>query len=193
MEAPTNREISRTRRCSFMLGAIFGGASGSLAGWLVSRNFGLTRKASLPPQTPLADTSNLDHPRFMRLAIEQAEKVPRIPFGAVIVDRVTGRVVAEGPHHRKRLGGSDVVPGRQLGRRRAVEQVAEDAVGTEANEAAAHGHALQPPTTRTSDLPSYSGHPPAVTINVGLPSPGWPVPSSPGAPARREFFIPPHP
>jgi len=32
----------------------------------------------------------------MRLAIEQAEKVPRIPFGAVIVDRVTGRVVAEG-------------------------------------------------------------------------------------------------
>ena len=40
--------------------------------------------------------ANLDHSRFMRLAIEQAQRIPRYPFGAVLIDSTTQRVVAEG-------------------------------------------------------------------------------------------------
>lgn len=38
----------------------------------------------------------LNHERYMRRAIELAGRVPDRPFGAVIVDRDTGHVVAEG-------------------------------------------------------------------------------------------------
>jgi tRNA(Arg) A34 adenosine deaminase TadA len=38
----------------------------------------------------------LDHERFMRRAIELAGNVPSVPFGALIVDRRTGKIVAEG-------------------------------------------------------------------------------------------------
>lgn len=41
----------------------------------------------------------LDHERFMRLAIGQAKQVPKLPFGAVIVNAETSKVVAEG-HNR---------------------------------------------------------------------------------------------
>jgi tRNA(Arg) A34 adenosine deaminase TadA len=44
---------------------------------------------------------NLDHPRYMRLAIEQARKVPDLPFGAVIVDGTSGEVVARGYNRSK--------------------------------------------------------------------------------------------
>ena len=39
---------------------------------------------------------DLDHERFMRRAIELASNVPDVPFGAVIVDRSIGEIVAEG-------------------------------------------------------------------------------------------------
>ena len=39
---------------------------------------------------------DLDHERYMRRAIELAANVPDFPFGAVIVDRRTGEIVAEG-------------------------------------------------------------------------------------------------
>lgn len=45
---------------------------------------------------------SLDHEKFMRLAIEQAKKMPKFPFGAVIVDSRTGEVLAEG-HNRSTL------------------------------------------------------------------------------------------
>ena len=38
----------------------------------------------------------LDHERYMRQAITLAAHVPERPFAAVIVDRVTGEVLAEG-------------------------------------------------------------------------------------------------
>jgi tRNA(adenine34) deaminase len=38
----------------------------------------------------------LDHELYMRRAIELARNVPEHPFGAVIVDRDTGKIVAEG-------------------------------------------------------------------------------------------------
>lgn len=41
----------------------------------------------------------LDHVRYMRLAIEEAKKSPKFPFGAVIVDGRTGEVLATG-HNR---------------------------------------------------------------------------------------------
>ena len=39
---------------------------------------------------------DLDHELCMRRAIELAANVPDVPFGAVIVDRSSGRIVAEG-------------------------------------------------------------------------------------------------
>ena len=40
--------------------------------------------------------NDLDHERHMRRAIELAANVPDLPFGAVIVNRQSGGVVAEG-------------------------------------------------------------------------------------------------
>lgn len=38
----------------------------------------------------------LDHERYMRRAIELTSNVPQLPFGAVLVDRDSGKIVAEG-------------------------------------------------------------------------------------------------
>ena len=38
----------------------------------------------------------MDHEYFMRRAIELALKVPQFPFGAIIVKRDTGEIIAEG-------------------------------------------------------------------------------------------------
>jgi tRNA(Arg) A34 adenosine deaminase TadA len=40
--------------------------------------------------------TELDHQRYMRRAIELAEHVPDLPFAALIVDRHSGCIVAEG-------------------------------------------------------------------------------------------------
>lgn len=40
--------------------------------------------------------NDLDHERYMRQAIELAGNVPDLPFGAVIVDRDSGKILAEG-------------------------------------------------------------------------------------------------
>ena len=40
--------------------------------------------------------SNLDHESYMRRSIELAGNVPDLPFGAVIVDRDSGKILAEG-------------------------------------------------------------------------------------------------
>jgi tRNA(adenine34) deaminase len=40
--------------------------------------------------------SDYDHERYLRRAIELTANCPDLPFGAVIVHRLTGRVVAEG-------------------------------------------------------------------------------------------------
>lgn len=44
----------------------------------------------------LKNLKNLDHEKFMRLAIAQGKKVPDCPFGSVIVDTRTLKVVGEG-------------------------------------------------------------------------------------------------
>lgn len=38
----------------------------------------------------------LEHEKFMRLAIQQAQKVPECPFGSVVVNIKTKKVIAEG-------------------------------------------------------------------------------------------------
>jgi tRNA(Arg) A34 adenosine deaminase TadA len=43
--------------------------------------------------------SRHDHPTYMRQAITQAQQVPLLPFGAVLVQSMTGNVLAEG-HNR---------------------------------------------------------------------------------------------
>ena len=40
--------------------------------------------------------NNLDHEFFMRRAIELALNVPNVPFGALIVNRDTDEILAEG-------------------------------------------------------------------------------------------------
>ncbi len=40
--------------------------------------------------------TDFDHQRFIRRAIELAANTPSLPFGAVIVDRASGNIVAEG-------------------------------------------------------------------------------------------------
>ncbi len=41
-------------------------------------------------------SSSLDHDAHMRTAIELAKKNPKAPFGSVVVDRQTGKMVASG-------------------------------------------------------------------------------------------------
>ena len=48
-----------------------------------------------------ADNCALIMPAYMRLAIAQAQKVPELPFGAIIVDSHTEAVLAEG-HNRSK-------------------------------------------------------------------------------------------
>jgi tRNA(adenine34) deaminase len=38
----------------------------------------------------------LDHEKFMRLAVQQANKLPECPFGSIVVDARTQKVVSEG-------------------------------------------------------------------------------------------------
>jgi tRNA(adenine34) deaminase len=77
-------KLEKIARRSFLCGA-----AGVLAGASSLRSD--ARSASLPKQF-----QNLDHERFMRLAIEQANKVPACPFGAVVVNAKSGKLMAEG-------------------------------------------------------------------------------------------------
>jgi hypothetical protein len=56
----------------------------SAAGLVAGAQVG-SADARKPVKLPSA-FENLDHERFMRLAIEQASKVPACPFGAVVVN-----------------------------------------------------------------------------------------------------------
>lgn len=42
-----------------------------------------------------------EHEQWMRRAIELAQQAPKLPFGAVIIDRTTGEIVAEGFNQSK--------------------------------------------------------------------------------------------
>ncbi len=57
----------------------------------------LTDRVRIPASADeLVPTSGLDHERFMRLAIIAGQQVPACPFGAVIVNVKTNKVIAEG-------------------------------------------------------------------------------------------------
>jgi tRNA(adenine34) deaminase len=92
-----NHVASNPRR-AFLGGLFLGGLGGTLAIRFSLRggSTGSDAKSDkyVNPQPP-----DLDHAHFMRLAIEQAKKVPKLPFGALIVDSRSSRVLAEG-HNR---------------------------------------------------------------------------------------------
>jgi len=73
---------------------------GTVASCLVSRHYGpaLARAAEKhSPRPPIASLREKGrHEDYMRRAIALAKQVPRLPFGAVIVQRATGEIVAEG-------------------------------------------------------------------------------------------------
>ncbi|MBS1996954.1 MAG: nucleoside deaminase [Cyanobacteria bacterium SZAS LIN-2] len=77
--------IGKIARRSFLCGT-----AGIVAGATALR-----ADAHTPVALPQA-FKDLDHERFMRLAIEQAKKVPAYPFGSVVVNAKSGKVVAEG-------------------------------------------------------------------------------------------------
>jgi tRNA(Arg) A34 adenosine deaminase TadA len=83
----------------FLSGLAAGGVAGGLLAWMLYGS-----PAETPGQVNLpakAEAPALDHSRYMRLAIVEAKKTPKLPFGAVIVDRRTGLVLASG-HNRSR-------------------------------------------------------------------------------------------
>jgi tRNA(Arg) A34 adenosine deaminase TadA len=82
-------------RRHFLAGLALGGCGGAAGFWLLQRYAHSTHLTSpVPP-------NSLDHDRFMRLAVAQAQKVPELPFGAVIVDARKDEVLAEG-HNRSK-------------------------------------------------------------------------------------------
>jgi tRNA(Arg) A34 adenosine deaminase TadA len=52
-----------------------------------------------PPEVTATPFPELDHATFMRRAIAQAQQVPLLPFGAVLVRGASGEILAEG-HNR---------------------------------------------------------------------------------------------
>jgi tRNA(adenine34) deaminase len=56
----------------------------------------LVGKANCSKDTLEPMMNDLEHDHYMRRAIELAAKVPNLPFGAVIVNRHSGQIVAEG-------------------------------------------------------------------------------------------------
>jgi tRNA(Arg) A34 adenosine deaminase TadA len=89
----------RCRRRWFLSGLVLGSLGGSLAPWLAQQ----VPRLFLPPQDGMASPfPGLNHATFMRRALAQANAVPLLPFGAVLVRGATGEVLAEG-HNRSAL------------------------------------------------------------------------------------------
>ncbi len=87
-----------TSRRRFLARAVLG-AVGTVATWLVSQSSGLAleRAAAGAPGPPSTSPGQKrSHEDYMRRAIALAKQVPQLPFGAVIVRRATGEIVAEG-------------------------------------------------------------------------------------------------
>jgi tRNA(Arg) A34 adenosine deaminase TadA len=83
-------EAQLSRR-DFIAGLTVAGMTGGALGGQLFVN-----EAGANPGPAAAPFPSLDHPRFMRRAIEQAKKVPHVPFGAVIVRGTTGEEVGAG-------------------------------------------------------------------------------------------------
>lgn len=92
MTEPMSTHSSSRRQ--FLAGLALGSIAGAGGFWLVQRLAALKSAAVVP-------AADLDHARYMLLAIEQAKKVPNVPFGAVIVDVRSGAVLAEGYNRSK--------------------------------------------------------------------------------------------
>ena len=92
-------QFEGTGRRRFLTRTVLGTA-GTVASWLISRSYGwaLAPAAEEPSAPPPSTTSRQkrSHEDYMRQAIALAKQVPRLPFGAVIVRRATGEIVAEG-------------------------------------------------------------------------------------------------
>ena len=76
------------------------GTAGTVASWFISRSYGwalapAAEELVSPPPT-ISPQQRRSHEDYMRRAIAPAKQVPRLPFGAVIVQRATGEIVAEG-------------------------------------------------------------------------------------------------
>jgi|AGTN01.1.fsa_nt_gi Cytosine/adenosine deaminases len=74
---------------------LIAGAAGLLASQVQPNGAQASDGKDIPTSLNTGFT-NLDHEHFMRLAIDQAKKVPKFPFGSVIVNLETKEVISEG-------------------------------------------------------------------------------------------------
>lgn len=93
--------MSWFERRSFLGGVVLGGVAGAAAGWFLRGGQSSPPTGSLPGSSSAPLVPDLDHARYMRLAIAQAKRVPNLPFGAVLVDADTAEVVADGHNQSK--------------------------------------------------------------------------------------------
>lgn len=86
-------------RRGFLTGTMLGFA-GPVATWRVFRSWGGRLVLAFLDHAPMPNAKSIrqrmTHEEYMRRAIAAAKKVPRLPFGAVIVRQQTGEIVAEG-------------------------------------------------------------------------------------------------
>lgn len=90
-EGKTAMARQRLSRRDFVRGLTIAGIAGAVLDQQLVASEVAVSSASVSHPFP-----GLDHARFMRGAIEQAKKVPRVPFGAVIVRGSTGEEAAAG-------------------------------------------------------------------------------------------------
>ncbi len=92
-------EVGAIGRRRFLNRAVLGTA-GMVAASLVPRGSGPMIALAVEEGAPMSQTTpsrrKPRHDDFMRRAIVMAKQVPELPFGAVIVRRATGEIVAEG-------------------------------------------------------------------------------------------------
>lgn len=92
-------QVEETGRRRFLTRSVLG-MVGVVTSQLISRTYSLAlapaAEKPAPPLPTITPRQGRSHKDYMRRAIALAKQAPRLPFGAVIVQRATGDIVAEG-------------------------------------------------------------------------------------------------
>ena len=91
-------DSDRSRR-HFLIGTMLGtlgmvDITSAFSSWILSHAAAFERQASASHSKGIQQSTS--HDDYMRQAIAMAQKVPKFPFGAVIIRRTTGAIIAKG-------------------------------------------------------------------------------------------------